>query len=274
MSDGLHRLPHGDAGRQLRGVHRELSLAERAGLRRAELGGRRCRTFSAPPGATRSRPTGTASSPSRRDTGPRAITSGSPRSARRPVDPNAALIWMELDSGATGTLARQGDPAGAAAPSFSHDGTQIVYTSTNANQDGRLGVGTADLYTVPFGDRAGGAATPVAGAADPNYAEYYPAFSPDDSLIAFNRLLAGRRQRHADRRAVRRRHVLQPGRRGVGRPQRGRHGAPSGRATIHPPARRPSRRTPASIRTRPAGTTRGPSGRPRSPPRTERGTTG
>jgi hypothetical protein len=104
------------------------------------------------------------------------------------VDPKAALIWMELDSGATGTLARQGDPAGAAAPSFSHDGTQIVYTSTNANQDGRLGVGTADLYTVPFGARAGGTATPVQGAADPNYAEYYPAFSPDDALIAFNRL--------------------------------------------------------------------------------------
>jgi len=104
------------------------------------------------------------------------------------VDPNASLIWMELDSGATGVLARQGDPAGAAAPNFSHDGTRVVYTSTNANQDGRLGVGTADLYTVPYGDRAGGAATPVAGAADPSYAEYYPAFSPDDALIAFNRL--------------------------------------------------------------------------------------
>ncbi len=104
------------------------------------------------------------------------------------VDPNASLIWMELDSGATGTLARQGDPAGAAAPNFSHDGTRVVYTSTNANQDGRLGVGTADLYTVPFANRAGGPATPVAGASDPSYAEYYPAFSPDDALIAFNRL--------------------------------------------------------------------------------------
>jgi len=104
------------------------------------------------------------------------------------VDPNAGLIWMELDSGATGTLARNGDPAGACAPSFSHDGTTVVYTSTNANQDGRLGVGTADLYTVPFGDRAGGTATPVAGASDPSYAEYYPAYSHDDALIAFNRL--------------------------------------------------------------------------------------
>jgi hypothetical protein len=104
------------------------------------------------------------------------------------VDPAANLIWMELDSGSSGVLARTGDPAGAAAPNFSHDGTKIVYTSTDANQDGRLGVGTADLYTIPYGARAGGAARPIAGAADPNFAEYYPAFSPDDQLVAFNRL--------------------------------------------------------------------------------------
>jgi hypothetical protein len=104
------------------------------------------------------------------------------------VDPAANLMWMELDSGDSGLLARTGDPAGAAAPSFSHDGSKIVYTSTDANQDGRLGVGTADLYTVPFGDRAGGAATKIPGASSPDAAEYYPAFSPDDHLVAFNRL--------------------------------------------------------------------------------------
>ena len=106
----------------------------------------------------------------------------------QPVDPAANLIWMELDSGASGTIARTQDPAGAAAPSFSHDGTKIVYTSTNANQDGRLGVGTADLYTVPYGNRSGGTARPIAGASDPGFAEYYPAFSPDDEFVAFNRL--------------------------------------------------------------------------------------
>ena len=106
----------------------------------------------------------------------------------QPVDPSANLAWMELDSGTSGVIARQGDPAGAAAPNFSHDGTRIVYTSTNANQDGRLGVGTADLYVVPYGDRQGGVASKIAGAADPNFAEYYPAFSPDDKFVAFNRL--------------------------------------------------------------------------------------
>jgi len=105
------------------------------------------------------------------------------------VDPAAGLAWMELDSGTSGLIARNGDPAGAAAPSFSHDGTRIVYTSTNANQDGRLGVGTADLYVVPFGDRAGGTASKIPGASSADAAEYYPAFSPDDRLVAFNRLL-------------------------------------------------------------------------------------
>jgi len=104
------------------------------------------------------------------------------------VDPAANLMWMELDSGASGLLARGGDPAGAAAPNFSHDGSTIVYTSTNANQDGRLGVGTADLYTIPFADRAGGAATRIPGASSSDAAEYYPAFSPDDRLVALNRL--------------------------------------------------------------------------------------
>ena len=121
-------------------------------------------------------------------TGGKGTTSASRSQSTQAVDPNANLIWMELDSGSSGVLARQGDPAGAAAPNFSHDGTQIVYTSTDANQDGRLGVGKADLYLVPYGDRAGGAATALRGAAEADAAEYYPSFSPDDKLVAFNRL--------------------------------------------------------------------------------------
>ena len=34
---------------------------------------------------------------------------------------------------------------------------------------------------------AGGTAKPLPGASDPNLQEYYPAFAPDDSLIAFDR---------------------------------------------------------------------------------------
>ena len=51
--------------------------------------------------------------------------------------------------------------------------------------------GAADLYQVPYANKAGGAATPVAGASTPDNEEYYPAFSPDDQLIAFTRVPAG-----------------------------------------------------------------------------------
>ncbi|MES1206306.1 MAG: hypothetical protein ABUS79_10255 [Pseudomonadota bacterium] len=99
------------------------------------------------------------------------------------------LLWLNLDTdGAQGTIARTGDPAGATEPSFSHDGTQIVYVSATSFGDGRLGNGPADLYTVPYGNRAGGVASKLAGAADPAYTEYYPAFSPDDAYVAFTRV--------------------------------------------------------------------------------------
>ena len=44
-----------------------------------------------------------------------------------------------------------------------------------------------DIYTVPFTDGAGGAATPLAGASDPALREFYPVYSPDDTMVAFNR---------------------------------------------------------------------------------------
>src|SRR4029077_1450530 len=38
---------------------------------------------------------------------------------------------------------------------------------------------------------AGGVAKGLPGASDPGFNEYYPAWSPDDALIAFNRVPAG-----------------------------------------------------------------------------------
>lgn len=122
--------------------------------------------------------------------------------------PNAKLAWFDLETtqpsaAATGAavaaaegvafgyITRAGDPRGAMVPNWSHDGATIVYVSTNAGKDGRLGVGTADLYTVPYNNRAGGDAKPVSGAAEAAYNEYYPAFSHDDQLIAFNRIPSG-----------------------------------------------------------------------------------
>jgi hypothetical protein len=116
----------------------------------------------------------------------------------------AKLTWYNLDAAAPampgmvmpgvqfGEVARQGDSRGAAAPTWSHDGATIVYCSTQGgNQDGALAKGATDLYSVPFADGAGGPAKPLPGASDPAFEEYYPAYSPDDRLIAYNRVPAG-----------------------------------------------------------------------------------
>jgi hypothetical protein len=116
----------------------------------------------------------------------------------------AKLFWYNLDAPAPATanmptpgvqfgeVARQGDPRGAAAPTWSHDGTTIVYASTmGGNRDGALAAGATDLYSVPFNDGAGGPATPLAGASEAAWEEYYPAYAPDDRLIVYNRIRAG-----------------------------------------------------------------------------------
>lgn len=102
---------------------------------------------------------------------------------------------QELQGSAFGFIARNGDPRAAVNPAFSHDGQTIAYTSTSLTMDGHVG-GTqdspiqADIYTVPYNNRAGGTATPLMGAADPSALEYYPDFSADDDFIAFTRAQA------------------------------------------------------------------------------------
>ena len=122
--------------------------------------------------------------------------------ARKP----AKLVWYNLDAPPPdmpgpvtpgvqfGEIARQGDANGAAAPTWSHDGATIVYSSTmGGNSDGALQIGATDLYKVPFNDGAGGPAKPVEGAADPGFEEYYPAYAPDDQLIVYTRVPRGER---------------------------------------------------------------------------------
>ncbi len=101
---------------------------------------------------------------------------------------NSLMNYMKSNVGKSyGFLARNGDSRGAQGPTWSHDGQTIVYVSTNAAKDGRLATGSADLYAVPYNNRAGGDASPVQGAADPNESEYYPSYSPDDKYLAFDR---------------------------------------------------------------------------------------
>ena len=98
------------------------------------------------------------------------------------------LHWVQVDGNVSGTLARTGDANKATEPSFSHDGKNVVYASANAIVDGRLDTGPSDLFAVPYQNRAGGTAKPLPGASDPSFTEYYPAFSPDDSFVAFTRV--------------------------------------------------------------------------------------
>ncbi|HTQ04590.1 MAG TPA: hypothetical protein VMI54_12070 [Polyangiaceae bacterium] len=111
-------------------------------------------------------------------------------------DDNHAIEDACISAQGTGwdIIARTGDTHGAVLPDWSHDGTRIVYTSTDSTADGHVGwepgknvqpPTTVDLYTVPFNDGKGGTATPVMGASVPADAEYYPDFSADDALIAF-----------------------------------------------------------------------------------------
>ncbi len=112
------------------------------------------------------------------------------------------LVWIDLEAtaanGARGTLTRSGTQTGGSAaggPTWSHDGQTIVYVATDHLLDGRLGGSagnptdtgsTADLFSVPYADRAGGAVAPVTGASSSSVQEYYPTFSPDDGYLAFD----------------------------------------------------------------------------------------
>lgn len=110
---------------------------------------------------------------------------------------SAQLAWFDLEATASGQgvafdmLARTGDDRGAIMPAWSHDGSSIVYTSTNGSGDGRPTTAETNLVSIPYANKAGGTATPIAGAATDEFSEYYPALSPDDQLIAFNRIGAG-----------------------------------------------------------------------------------
>jgi hypothetical protein len=102
-----------------------------------------------------------------------------------------------------GILARNGDSNSAGAPNWSHNVSPdnsdlIAYSSTNlGTKDGRMDCQlsgpscTSDVYVVPYNTGTGGTASPLAGASDPNQNEYYPAWSPDDQFIAFNRVPKG-----------------------------------------------------------------------------------
>jgi hypothetical protein len=104
-------------------------------------------------------------------------------------------------------------PCGAGMPSWSHDGQNIVYVSTNAALSGRFNQenpsagpstgatqadpngsrspGMTNIWEVPFNSGKGGPAHAIDGAATTQFEEIYPALSPDDTFVAFTRVPAG-----------------------------------------------------------------------------------
>lgn len=95
-----------------------------------------------------------------------------------------------------------GDKNAAGFPNWSADGSTVVYVSAACpnpgqsnpggpagsgcgTQDGRLATGPANIYQVPYNNKAGGTATPVPGASSSSLDEYYPALSPDQNFLAF-----------------------------------------------------------------------------------------
>jgi hypothetical protein len=105
-------------------------------------------------------------------------------------------LTIPVEGSAYGYLTRTGDPHPAAGfPNWSPDGNTVAYVSAACpnptpsgncgTQDGRLAMGPADIYEVPYNAKAGGAAVPVPGASSSALDEYYPAFSPDGNYLAF-----------------------------------------------------------------------------------------
>jgi hypothetical protein len=112
------------------------------------------------------------------------------------VNGNTEIAWTDLESTSPaqgtgwGVLARNGDARMAASATMSHDGKTVVYTSATSVDSG---TNTPDglVYTVPYANRAGGAASPLKGASDASFVQYYPVYSADDRFVAFNRVPSG-----------------------------------------------------------------------------------
>jgi len=105
---------------------------------------------------------------------------------------NYELVWTDLHAastaGTSGIVARSGDPrVGISSPSWRHDGSAIAYVSSDSAGEAVVANGSMDIYTVPYNNHQGGAVTPLTGASDANYHEFYPEYSPDDTMLAFNR---------------------------------------------------------------------------------------
>jgi hypothetical protein len=113
-----------------------------------------------------------------------------------PLNAKTEIAWTDLEAKTTAqgsgwdVLARGGDTGSASSVVFAHDGTKLAYVSTNGTGAGVI-ANEGRIFTVPYANRAGGAAVAVAGASDAAFNQFYPTFSADDQVLAFNRVPTG-----------------------------------------------------------------------------------
>jgi hypothetical protein len=100
------------------------------------------------------------------------------------------IIWTDLEAASAaagagwGILARTGENTNAASASFAHTSDTVLYVSTPDPVSLGVTVTNGDIHAVPYNNRAGGTPNTVVATGDN---EYYPAYSPDDHYIVYNR---------------------------------------------------------------------------------------
>ena len=106
------------------------------------------------------------------------------------------VVWTDLEATSTaegtgwGILNRQGDSGEVSLPVFSHAGDRVFYSQTPMVMSSIDQI-DGDIWQVPWNGHQGGAATPVDGASDPTWNEFFPSLSSDDRLLAYTRLPKG-----------------------------------------------------------------------------------
>lgn len=112
------------------------------------------------------------------------------------VNTTSEIIWTDLEAatnapgGGWGVFARSGDANSAVSATVSHDGTKIAYVSTTDPVTGTRST-NGRIAVIPYNARQGGPSVFVTGAAASNAVQYYPAFSPDDTMLAFDKVTSG-----------------------------------------------------------------------------------
>ena len=100
------------------------------------------------------------------------------------------MAGMLADGQQLGEVKREGDPRALPVPPGATTARHRLLVHDGRQPGRRPERRRHRSVQVPFNDGRGGAAAPLAGAADPMFEEYYPAFSPDDQLVAYTRVHA------------------------------------------------------------------------------------